>query len=613
VKKLFKFGFALFVLAALVVVPLTKPKASVAPEKEWTFLVFLNGDNNLDPYGTADMTEMKLVGSSDQVNVLVLRDTSNSKTSSKIFYMEKGKETLVKDYGANIDMGDWKNLVEFYRFATENYPAKKYAVDIWNHGAGWRKNRQAVDPISRGISYDDNSGNHMTTPQLGEAFRQMRDISGHSVALFGMDACLMEMAEVIYEVADSVNVVVGSEQTEPGDGWAYQGFLAPLVAKPTMDAEELGTLIESSYAASYNGGTQGSSTVQGSAVSAPRLAAAVRTFNDMVAEILPSMPTYFGPIKDATAGTQQYYYNDFKDMLHFLDRLKSRVSNARLIALIDQTMAEFKGAVIANFTTGTTLSNSNGFSVWLPSPTQYASKKALYGDLKWAKDTQWFTLLDKMQAPTFPVVSIVDVQPVRAAGDDFLTPGKAIKFRATLKNDSTYAATGMRLVLVSAGGAVPGVDSVDVPQLNQATMKVDGLTATVSANTVPGSYPFVFRLDIPGLGSLEKTVMIGVDPQYTVAPETVATAHPYAYNTNKTWEISKPGAAAIRVHFSKFATESGYDYVTIMDKDDKVLYTFDGTKDAFWSEPVFGDTVKIKFTADDAVNLYGFDIDKIAY
>ena len=88
--------------------------------KEWTFMVYLNGDNNLDPYGTIDMGEMARVGSDANVNIVVLRDTPELTVSSKIYFIEKGNQVVVKDYGRNIDMGDWHNVVEFYKFVQAN-------------------------------------------------------------------------------------------------------------------------------------------------------------------------------------------------------------------------------------------------------------------------------------------------------------------------------------------------------------------------------------------------------------------------------------------------------------------------------------------------------------
>ena len=105
-------------------------RAAQAPEKEWTLMVFLNGDNNLDSFGAADMIEMQAVGSNDNMNIVVLRDTSDEKVSSKIYYIEKGGMKVVKDFGSNIDMGNWRNLVEFFKFAKDQYPARHYLLDV---------------------------------------------------------------------------------------------------------------------------------------------------------------------------------------------------------------------------------------------------------------------------------------------------------------------------------------------------------------------------------------------------------------------------------------------------------------------------------------------------
>jgi len=69
--------------------------------------------------------------------------------------------------------------------------------------------------------------------------------------LLGMDACLMSMAEVGYQVRSSVELTVGSEQTEPVDGWPYDALLAELARNPAMTGRDLSTMIVTKYVASY--------------------------------------------------------------------------------------------------------------------------------------------------------------------------------------------------------------------------------------------------------------------------------------------------------------------------------------------------------------------------
>jgi hypothetical protein len=108
-------------------------------------------------------------------------------------------------------MGDWKELVKFVKWAHENYPAKHYFIATWNHGSGW--NRKKLTP--NGISFDDHSGHHISTKELGLAMDEAAKIIGHKVDILGNDACLLGMIEIATELADSVDYFVGSEEVAP--------------------------------------------------------------------------------------------------------------------------------------------------------------------------------------------------------------------------------------------------------------------------------------------------------------------------------------------------------------------------------------------------------------
>lgn len=59
------------------------------------------------------------------------------------------------------------------------------------------------------------------------------------------------MIETAYGVVPSVNVMIGSEELEPGTGWRYSTWLNKLVAKPGMNAEELSKAVVESYRQEY--------------------------------------------------------------------------------------------------------------------------------------------------------------------------------------------------------------------------------------------------------------------------------------------------------------------------------------------------------------------------
>jgi len=199
--------------------PQALPEASKDGLKEWTVMVFMNAKNNLDDsmlYGISgkwaqkDMKEMQKVGTTGKVNVLL--EYGMSGQGSKRVRVEKDGETLFSA-DPNGDMGDYKRVIDFVKWAKTEYPAKRYMLVLWNHGLGWIDPvmHNVVDgtvPTAKGILFDDETKNYVRTRQLGEILRQ----AGY-VDVFVQNACLQQMAEIGYEIKDGAGLMVGSEET----------------------------------------------------------------------------------------------------------------------------------------------------------------------------------------------------------------------------------------------------------------------------------------------------------------------------------------------------------------------------------------------------------------
>src|SRR3990172_9807930 len=87
--------------------------------------------------------------------------------------------------------------------------------------------------------------------ELKRVLARAHRLLGRKVDLVGMDACLMTMIEIAYQIRDHACVLVGSEELEPGAGWLYAAILGDLAAKPTLGPEELGATIVRRYIESY--------------------------------------------------------------------------------------------------------------------------------------------------------------------------------------------------------------------------------------------------------------------------------------------------------------------------------------------------------------------------
>lgn len=230
--------------------------AQAKPVKEWTVLVYLNGDNDLYQFGFLNIAQMEALGSTDQVNVVVQFDHEKQGVPTQRLYITKnarpvqGKVTS-QEVGilGETDMGNPKTFAEFLAWGVQNYPAKKYAVIVWNHGNGWQ-----------GVSYDDNPVSHLTMPELRMGLESMNGLiaqqrgmrsRGPQIELLNFDACIMSTLEVAYELRDTAKYLVGSQFNEPGEGENYTAFLTPLVAKPTMAGRELSEVLVYQYSLNY--------------------------------------------------------------------------------------------------------------------------------------------------------------------------------------------------------------------------------------------------------------------------------------------------------------------------------------------------------------------------
>ncbi|MFA5140514.1 MAG: clostripain-related cysteine peptidase [Elusimicrobiota bacterium] len=343
----------------------------------WTIMVFVNGKNNLSSYGVKDFNEMEAVGSSKQVNVVVELGQSSGPTKRYLVAKDDkpGEITSVpvQDLG-KVDMGDWRHLAEFGSWAKANYPAQQYMLVVWNHGSGWDKNK---DPQfgTRGISYDDETGNHITTQQLAMALSAMGGVD-----VYASDACLMQMAEVTYELRDHAGVIIGSEETEPGDGYNYTTFLGPIIQNPYMSAEQVAQAEVASYQQHYQG--IGEATTQ-SALKAETLEALAGLINTWTANVMRANEK--DVVKNARKKVQSYAVSDNIDLVQFVELVGASTKDSSVKGS-GENLARFvrEQMMVANGNTGS-YTSSNGIAVYLP---KYSVSSA-YADLAWAKDCNW--------------------------------------------------------------------------------------------------------------------------------------------------------------------------------------------------------------------------------
>ncbi|MEZ4815779.1 MAG: clostripain-related cysteine peptidase [Bdellovibrionota bacterium] len=361
-------------------------------EKDWTILVFLNGNNNLDYFGKQDMNEMERVGSTDRVNVVAQWASYGNRKTKRILVqkdedMSNVTSPVIQDMGL-VDMGSVDELVAFAKWGMENYPAKHYFIDIWNHGNGWQKN--GIQEIFKDVSYDDFSGNKITTEQLGTAMAQVKEFIGRNVDILGFDACLMAMSEVGGEIADSTDFLIGSEDLEPGDGWPYDDFLMKLNEGAVYkDPRALSADLVSAYVTSYSGGSQGNTSVTLSAHDLGALRNMYPSISNLATALNQIAETNPAALKDAIRGTLGFYGSDYKDLGSFIAELQTR--NTGIDANVLQAVStQLKTAVVANQATGN-FARAQGMSLWIPgyASSSWSRYSERYKGFLFDQETSW--------------------------------------------------------------------------------------------------------------------------------------------------------------------------------------------------------------------------------
>ncbi len=477
-------------LLAVVMMVAGFQRPAMADAKKWTVMVFINADNNLEAAGIDDINEMEKVGSTSDVNVVAQLDRVSGHDSShgnwtgtRRFYVEKDSKPykmtspMVQNCG-EVDMGTVSSLVDFAQWGITNYPAERYVLVVWNHGAGWRENVE--QPLFKGISYDDTDGSHLTVQDLEEALGIISSsLGGQKVDILGMDACLMQMVEVSYQFRNYVDVCVASEETEPFDGWPYEDFLGPLAADPDMDAHELGQVIAETYVESYSGGSQGNKASTQSAIDCSKLDALVAAIDGFAGSLIDNL-RQVNKIEACINSTQKFYYSEYKDLGHFAKLIAQKFPGSDLSAAVQTLQAAYNDAIIANCTGGSSYKNTTGLSIYIPRKNQYRPE---YAELAFCGATRWEDFLTAMFYPPFPVLKIKSIQVVDTDGDGKVAPGESISITVKVANNGGVTANNAAIEL-TCGDSNLAITTASVPTgtiAGPGTVEVTGLAAEVSS------------------------------------------------------------------------------------------------------------------------------------
>jgi hypothetical protein len=370
---------------------------------KWTVMVFMNAANDLYAFSPLNMNQMERVAQNEQNVRFVVQwkqafipgISTNPTFQGTRRYLVKPDQTngiasqLIQDMGSQVDMGDKQTLQQFIQWAKTYYPAERYCLVIWNHGNGWRRRPGKDEPITRAVSYDDETGNSIQVWELSQAIGQQLDI-------VSWDASLMQMMEVAYEIKDQAKFVVGSEESPPGEGLPYDLVFDDFRDNPNATTAALSkSFVDGMLAVpGYN-----NRKITQSVIDTSKLDALATALDTLAGELIANQQAASLWVQQVRNQSQSYRpttFRVYRDIWDMADRLQF----ASNIPSLDDACQGVKDALTAAVVWEGHNANSpgsKGLSIDFSSSQTFPQSADDYALLRFAIQTQWDEWLS--QAP----------------------------------------------------------------------------------------------------------------------------------------------------------------------------------------------------------------------
>lgn len=322
-----------------------------------TIMVYMCGTDLESKSGMAssDIKEMCNAKLSDKINLIIYTGGCNewktagiSSEVNQVYKINNGKLQCLESNMGNKPMTDPDTLTEFINYCTENYPANRQELIMWDHGGG---------SIS-GFGYDEKAKNgSMNLAGIDKALKN----AGTTFDFIGFDACLMATVENGLMLSKYADYMIASEETEPGVGWYYTNWLTNLSNNTSKDTILIGKEIIDDFVDVCNSKCRGQKTTL-SIVDLAELETSVpkelKAFAQSTNELIQN--DQYIQVSDARNKTREFAQSsniDQIDLVHFAMNLNTEEGTELAEAV--------KGAVKYN-RSSYSVSDAYGLSIYFP-------------------------------------------------------------------------------------------------------------------------------------------------------------------------------------------------------------------------------------------------------
>ncbi|NQE53077.1 hypothetical protein C5S29_05750 [ANME-1 cluster archaeon GoMg3.2] len=406
-----------------------------------SIFIFMAGDNNLDVSGIQDIREMLQTELSHDINVIVQFDRRKampwedpSERTTKRFQVKNHELITLQDIGET-NTGDPSVLRNFLDWGIGNHPADRNMVIIWNHGGGIKdtdiyksigqkvksslfvppkdrttttfdrqKNKtidiagmEKIDELlnvpEKWICTDDTSRDFLDNFELKSAL----SIPAKKLDIVAFDACLMNIYEIMYQLKDQTDFIIGSQEIEPPEGWPYKLVLDYLSSDPSVSNRNLPAKVVELYKESY--ADKGKQVTQ-SAIATILIEESASNLNSFAKSLLDVLQLIKRDLYEILSSCQRFRERDYMDLYDFATLCKNNITINAITLSASQLLSSLDKIIIANSILGDKVENAHGISIYFPLERPDAETMEMYSKLDFTlKYNYWFKLITSFHKP----------------------------------------------------------------------------------------------------------------------------------------------------------------------------------------------------------------------
>lgn len=367
-------------------------------ETRWLFMVYMDGDNDLEVYVPKDLNELERTGSGDGVEVIVQADRIEGYTDKDGDWTGTRRYRIVPDDTSTVvspmledmgelDMGTPETLADFVEWATASYPAENRVLILWNHGDSWLLKANEAEASTGApppsIASDDTSGSALSIANGDLAAAIETDVASNGrYDVLGFDACNMASWEIAHAMAPYAEFMSAAETTVGSEGFMYEPILAYLRETPDATTESLAILM--SQGAVEQGGELTHSAINLDKVG--ELSASIDALARLAMDD-PAASTALMAARETTRGADEIWAEWWLDVGDLADNAALSGHPDLQIAAADMR-ATLDSSVVGNFHAGD-YTWTTGLTIFFDPSRRYLDDYSEGAGATWSHDTQW--------------------------------------------------------------------------------------------------------------------------------------------------------------------------------------------------------------------------------